>query len=119
MLFLKLKWKDFLTLTEHFINMKIHNFWKRITAIIDPLIGQTIIAFTTHGCMGSIHEFDYIGTIVDTTYPRLCDGKKFYRVKVLKDRRGELRDGNLQDEFREVASWYLQDLGGNFYIVYN
>ncbi len=88
-------------------------------ALIDPLMGKTVIHFETHGCMGTTHEFDYIGTIVDTTYPRFCDGKKFYVVKVLKDKRGELRDNNRKDETRTVPYWYLQDLGGDFLIAYD
>lgn len=88
-------------------------------AIVDPLMGKTVVHFETHGCMGNIHEFDYIGTIVDTTYPKHCDGKKFYVVKVLKDRGGEKRDDSVKDEFRNVPSWYLQDLGGDFLIAYD
>ena len=81
--------------------------------------GKTVIHFTTHGCMGEQHEFDYIGVIVGKTYPRHCDGKMFYKVKVLKNKNGyELRDSK-EEKFEEVPSWYLQNLGGDFYCVYD
>jgi hypothetical protein len=101
------------------------NFLKKIfkstkaPAIIDPLMGKTVIHFTTHGCQATIHEFDYIGKIVDTVYPRYCDGKKFYKVEILKGPGGEKRDGNLKENYATVPSWYLQDLGGDFLIAYD
>lgn len=82
-------------------------------------MNKTVIHFTTHGCMAQIHEFDWIGKIVGTEYPTHCDGKMFYKVKVLKDQRGESRDNNVKNEFELVPSWYLQDLGGDFYIAYD
>lgn len=99
----------------------LRKIFKRVNtpAIIDPLMGKTVIHFETNGCMGQIHEFDYIGAIIGTSYPRLADGKKFYVVKILKDRGGELRDENTKDTTREVPSWYLQDLGGDFLIAYD
>ena len=88
----------------------------KIPSIIDPLIGKTVIHFKTHGCMGTIHEFDYIGTIIDTTYP---DDQKFYIVKILKDRGGELRDENVKNTIANVYALSLQDLGGDFLIAYD
>lgn len=83
-------------------------------------INKTVIHFTTHGCMGTVHEFDWIGKIVDITYPKHCDGKLFYKVQILKDRTGgELRNNNLKNEFENIPSWYLQDLGGDFFVVYD
>jgi len=72
--------------------------------------------------MGHIDEFDYIGVIVDTTYPKHCDGKMYYKVKVLKNKNGyELRDIKSDDEiiYEEVPSWYLPNIGGDFYCVYD
>lgn len=98
---------------------------KKVPAVIDPLMGKTVIHFTTHGCMATIHEFDYIGKIVDSFIKEdkmvmnLVSRHKFYKVKVLKDRRGEARDNGVEDEFRDVPSWYLQDLGGDFLIAYD
>ena len=88
--------------------------------IHENMIGKTVIRFTTHGCMATIHEFDYIGVIVEKRNAKYCgDGKMFYRVKVLKNKNGyELRDSK-EDIFREVPSWYLQNLGGDFYVVYD
>ena len=99
----------------------LRKIFKRVNApaVIDPLMGKTVIHFTTHGCQATIHEFDYIGIIIDTTYPRYCDGKKFYVVKVLKDRGGELRDNNTKDKTNTIPSWYLQDLGVDFLIAYD
>lgn len=85
----------------------------KVSEVIDPLMGHTVIHFTSHGCMGTIEKFDYIGKIVGKTYPRLCDGKMFYKIEVLKDQSGA------SSEFKEVPSWYLQDLGGNFFIAYD
>ncbi|MES2428290.1 MAG: hypothetical protein V4560_15020 [Bacteroidota bacterium] len=99
--------------------MKLLNFFRKAKAVVDPMIGQTIIHFTTHGCQATEHEFDYIGKIVGTTYPRLCQGKMFYKVEVLKDRCGEKRDERVIKEFQEVPSWYLQNIGANFYIAYD
>ena len=88
------------------------------TKIVDPMIGKTVIHFTTHGCMATIHEFDYIGVIVDSAYPEQFDGKMVYVVDVLKSSRGEKRDG-VEHKRVTVASWYLQNLGGDFYIAYD
>lgn len=86
---------------------------KFLSKLIDPMIGQTVIRFTTHGCMGEINEFDYIGTIVDS-----AQGGKFYKVEVFKSKHGEKREKNLLYDFDEVPSWYLQKMG-NFYIAYD
>lgn len=101
------------------------NFFRKLfknveaPAIIDPLIGKTVIRFITDGCMGQIHEFEYIGKIVDTVYPKHCDGHKFYKVQSLKDRFGEHRDNMEAPRYYTVPSWYLQDLGGDFLIAYD
>lgn len=88
-------------------------FWKKVKPKDLPNIfkheGKTIIHFTTHGCQAQIHEFDYIGVIVDMEY-RDHDRHLFYKVKILKDRRGEQRDNSLQDEYRYIPSWYLQQM---------
>lgn len=84
--------------------------------------GKTIIHFKQHGCMASTHEFDWIGVIIGVTYPIYCGGKMFYKVKVLKNKKGyELRDVKSDDEiiYEEVPSWYLQNLGGDFYCFYD
>lgn len=88
--------------------------------IKQPLyMNKTVIHFTTHGCMGTDHRFDWIGKIVGITYPKHCQGSMFYKVKVLKDQSGESRDNRVINEFEEVPSWYLQNLGGDFYIAYD
>jgi len=83
------------------------------------MIGKTVIRFTTHGCMATIHEFDYIGIIVGCEYPIHCDGKMYYKIKVLKSKEGELRDNPEDVTFERIPSWYLQNLGGDFYIAYD
>lgn len=97
------------------------NIFKRLSKIVDPMIGKTVIRFTTHGCQAQIHEFSFIGTIVDTVYHQ--DGfnrdLKFYKVEVLKSPAGEKRDNMLKREFEEVAAWYLQNIGGDFYVCYD
>lgn len=96
-----------------------------VLSIVDPLIGKTVIHFTTHGCMANIHEFDYIGKIVDSFVKEqemvmnLVSRHKFYKIKILKDKGGEARDKNVNDEYRDIPSWYLQDLGGDFLIAYD
>lgn len=84
--------------------------------------GRTVVHFKSHGCIGHIHDFNWIGIIVGTTYPKSCDGKMFYKVKVLKNKNGyELRDIKNDNEiiYQEVPSWYLQNLGGDFFCVYD
>lgn len=93
--------------------------FNKLKKLIDPMIGKTVIHFTTHGCMAHVHEFDYIGRIVEPTYPKNCDGKKFYKVQILKAGSTEKRDDNLNQEFTEIASWYLQNIGGDFYVAYD
>lgn len=94
-------------------------FKKKLSKIIDPMIGKTVIHFTTHGCMATIHEFDFIGTVVDVVHPEHCRNEKFYKVQVLKSKHGEKRDGNIEREYESVASWYLQNIGGDFYVAYD
>ena len=73
------------------------------------MMDKTIIKFNINGCMGEIHE---------TEYPKYCDGKMFYKVKVLKDNKGyESRDGK-EEKIELVPSWYLQNIGGDFYCIY-
>ena len=95
--------------------------FKKIKELIDPKIGKTVIHFTTHGCMATIHEFDYIGKIIGIESHKDFSGGKFlYVVKVLKDRHGgEKRNNNLEREYEQVPSWYLKNIGGDFYIVYD
>ena len=90
----------------------------KVPSVIDPLMGKTVIHFTTHGCMATIHEFDYIGKIVDVEYKE-DDRYKMYKVEVLKNNEGERRDNNLITLYEHVPSWYLQDLGGDFLIAYD
>lgn len=100
------------------------NLWKKIkensfsfdTSFIDPMIGKTVIRFTNHGCMGQIEKFDYIGKIVDSSFRST---HKFYKVEILKSGEGEKREGNLKQEYAFVPSWYLQNLGVDFYIAYD
>ena len=83
------------------------------------MIGKTVIHFTTHGCMAHIDEFDYVGKIVEPTYPKNCDGKKFYKVEILKAGSTEKRNNDLQQEYVEIASWYLQKLNENIFVAYD
>ncbi len=92
---------------------------KKVPSVIDPLMGKTVIHFTTHGCQATINNFDYIGKIVGTVYPEHCQGHKFYKVEILKSQYGEKRDGNLTELYAQVPSQYLQDLGGDFLIAYD
>ena len=95
------------------------NWFKRVANKLDPFIGKTVIHFTTHGCMATEHEFDYIGTIIEAER-HLTNGQKMYAVKILKDcHGGELRNNNLLRFYESVPSWYLQSLGGDFYIAYD
>jgi len=100
--------------------MNLLNLFRKAKEVTDPMMGKTVIHFTTHGCQATIHEFHYIGKIVGTTYPKFCDGLKFYTVDVLTDRSGEKRDNRvILKEFEEVPAHYLQSLGGDFYIAYD
>ncbi len=54
---------------------------KFFSRILDKNIGKTVIRFSTHGCMGQVDEFDYLGTIKDIVYH---DEHKFYKVEILK-----------------------------------
>ncbi len=81
--------------------------------------GKTVIHFTTHGCMGNIHEFNYIGVITGITYPRLCNGSMFYKIKVLKNKESELRDDLSNVKYEKINHSSLQKLGGDFYIAYD
>jgi hypothetical protein len=94
-------------------------FFSKILNATDPKIGKTVIRFTTHGCMGQTDEFDFIGKIVGIAYPKHCDGKKFYKVEVLKAGSYEKRNNNLKREYEEVPAWYLQDIGGDFFVAYD
>ena len=47
-------------------------------------LNKTVIHFSTHGCMGIEHEFEWIGIIVDTL--EKFEGKLFYKVEILKDK---------------------------------
>lgn len=96
---------------------------KPLPVILDPLIGKTVIHFTTHGCQATIHEFDYIGKIIDVVYKEdsMNTKRKLYVVEILKDTHGEKRDNNLKNTSASarIPSWYLQDLGGDFLIAYD
>jgi hypothetical protein len=83
------------------------------------MIGKTVIHFTTHGCQAQTHEFHYLGRIVARTYPREDKTLKYYKVEVLKYHSAEKRDKNLPFDFIEVPSWYLQNIGGDFYVAYD
>lgn len=93
------------------------SWFRKAKEVLDPLMGKTVIHFTTHGCMATEHEFDYIGTIVGTAYP--AGDRKFYKVKVLKDKYGELRNNPKEINIRLAPVWYLQSLGADFYIYYD
>lgn len=82
----------------------------------DENVGKTVIRFITHGCMGHIDEFDYIGKITGIVYHK---DKKFYKVEVLKQKSYEKGNGWIEDKFAEVPSWYLQNIGGDFLICYD
>jgi hypothetical protein len=101
------------------INYKPMGFWKKVRHAVDPRIGATVVRFTTHGCMGQVHELSYIGTLVDTGTMPNCGNLKFYRVKVHADgRSNEARNGvDLPDEW--VAHHYLQAIGPRLYFAYD
>jgi spore coat polysaccharide biosynthesis protein SpsF (cytidylyltransferase family) len=91
--------------------------FNKFKKLVDPYVGKTVIRFTTHGCMAQIHQFDYIGTIVD--FKRNDSGLKLYIVEVLKCGSLEKRDRNLKSEQETIASHYLQNIGGNFLVAYD
>lgn len=93
--------------------------FRKIQEAIDPMIGKTVMKVITHGCMATINEFDFIGTIVGISYPIRDSSSKFYKVEVLKSKSGEKRDKNLDREYEEVPSWYCQKLSDKLYIVYD
>ena len=94
-------------------------FFKVLKKAFDPLIGKTVIHFTTHGCQAQIHEFDYIGKIIEPAYPLEDKTKMFYKVEVLKCGSAEKRDKNLPFYFTDVPAWYLQQISENIYVAYD
>lgn len=93
--------------------------------LVDPMIGQTVVHFVTHGCMGTEHEFNYIGIIVDSEptedniYIKGHGIGVYYKVRALKDQGGESRNKDgCKREFYSVPSWYIQNLGG-MYVAYD
>jgi len=80
------------------------------------LKGKKIIKFTTHGCMGNDHEFDYIGVIIGK---KRLDGSKYLEVKVLKDNMRELRDKPEEPRFELIPAWYIQDIGNGTFVIYD
>ena len=93
------------------------SWFRKAKEVLDPLMGKTVIHFTTHGCMATEHEFNCIGTIIGTEY---LGTNKLYRVKVLKNKYGQ-EARNYTEPLPEfmVPSWYLQSLGADFYIAYD
>lgn len=86
------------------------------------LKNKTVIKFECSGCMAHIHDFKWIGEIVDFNYPRLADGEMFYKVKVFKDNNGyELRSLKEGEEirFENIPSWYLQKISNDLYFIYD
>ena len=79
-------------------------------------LNKKIICFSEHGCMATQHEFEWIGIIKEKVYSN--EGSLFYNVQILKDKTGELRDGNLKQEFEKIPSWYIQDLENKTLIIY-
>lgn len=84
-----------------------------LKGIEGSMVGKTVIHFTSHGCMGTNDEFDYIGVIIDIKTIR---DKLYYEVDLLKNKTGEKRDGLEKTEL--IPCWYLQNMG-NFYIAYD
>lgn len=85
--------------------------FRKTKELVDPMIGKTVIHFTTHGCMAQIEEFDYIGEIVGICYPKHFQGSMFYEVKVLKGGNGETT--------RQAPSWYLMKLNDKTFVYYD
>jgi len=94
----------------------IFGWFKKVT---DPMIGKTVIHFTTHGCQGQCHEFYYFGKIIEPIYLTNNKSLKYYKVEVLKHRSTEKRDGNLKLHFINVPAWYLQKFSENIYVAYD
>jgi hypothetical protein len=82
---------------------------------LDTNIGKTIICFSTHGCQGTIHEFEYIGVITDIEYSKSVHSSinvtgKIYIVSVIKSKSGEKRDGLMK--FEKVVKSEIQYIEG-------
>lgn len=87
--------------------------FRKLREVIDPMIGQTVIHFISHGCMGTEEEFDYIGKIIGIADPGYYSGSTpplFYKVKIEKGKPGR--------DFAKIPSWYLLKKNG-FYIAYD
>lgn len=96
-------------------------FWKRNKNNIDHNIGKTVIKFKCDGCMGHIHNFEFIGTIIEKI--ESTDNIKdifYYLVRIEKDNTGfELRNDPKNEKIEKIPSWYLQKLEGDYFIIYD
>lgn len=97
-------------------------FWK-IKKTLDSKLGKTIIQFRCDGCMAHIHNFEFIGTIVERLEPLKdvnCKDNYNYRVRIEKDNTGyEFRSNPDKPKYRNVPAWYLQRLEGDYYVIYD
>jgi len=83
------------------------------------MYGKTVTHYTTHGCMATIHEFNYCGVIVGITYPRFGNGNMCYKIKVFKNKNGYiLNKANKPILYEEIPSWHLRKLYG-IYVAYD
>ncbi len=87
----------------------LHKLFKK-SIKLDINIGKTVLHFTTHGCMGTIHEFDYVGIITDVVTEQGYPVTKTYTINILKSSQGEKRDGIKIT--RKLTNWQIQDIGG-------
>ncbi len=100
-----------------FIIYHLKNRMQSRNHINKDLRGSKISHFTTHGCMGNQHDFNYLGIIVDKIF---ADEGPFWKIKVLKNRSGELRDKkDKKIEYQSIPTWYVQDIGHGTYVAYD
>jgi len=94
----------------------VYNFFNKTDQ--DPHLGKIVMKYTSHGCMGEIEEFDFMGIIDSVIGLNAHDNLNYYNVKILKDRTGyELSDDPQDVKHRSVPSWYLRELSGGVYKV--
>lgn len=78
--------------------------------------GKTVVSFSSHGCQGTIHEFEFVGVIVgscrhttETNWrARYYAHEFFYKVKVIVSHNERVKEG----EIREVPHWYCTEKDG-------
>jgi len=68
---------------------------------------KIVIAFSTSGCMGHIHKFEWLGVVKKIE-------NNIYKIRVLVNEREDVRSGELKEE----VAYQIQHIGLNIYIHY-